>query len=187
MTASARERWLLAFYRNSELHGALLMGRLARRFEHAGLAAHMTRHCATEARHAAMLTEAIAGLEERLDLDTGTIQDRYGEAGGIPTALADLLVLSEVLEKRVLASYRAHLARTDVSLVVRATLEAIVDEMEEEEDGSDPHAGWIDRALDDLPAEDVAAAEGRWRDVDARVAAELTEWLDTRFPQDARP
>ena len=47
MTASARERWLLAFYRNSELHGALLMGRLARRFEHAALAAHMTRHCAT--------------------------------------------------------------------------------------------------------------------------------------------
>ncbi len=25
-----RERWLVNFYRNSELHGALLMGRLAR-------------------------------------------------------------------------------------------------------------------------------------------------------------
>lgn len=187
MTASARERWLLAFYRNSELHGALLMGRLARRFEDAALAAHMTRHCATEARHAAMLTEAIAGLGARLDLDTGTIQDRYGEAGGIPTALTDLLVLSEVLEKRVLASYRAHLGRANVSPVVRDTLEAIVREMEEEEDGTDPHAGWIDRALDDLPAEDVAVAKGRWRDVDARVAAELIAWLDTRFPQDSRP
>lgn len=181
MTASARERWLLAFYRNSELHGALLMGRLARSFDDADLAAHMTRHCATEARHAAMLTEAAAELGPRLDLETGTIQDRYGALGGIPTALADLLVLSEVLEKRVLASYRAHLARPDVSAVARRTLEAIVREMEREEDGTDPHAGWIDRTLDGMPPDAVAAAKARWRDVDARVASELTAWLDRQF------
>ena len=30
MELTERERWLLNFYRNSELHGALLMGRLAR-------------------------------------------------------------------------------------------------------------------------------------------------------------
>ena len=32
----------------------------------------------------------------------------------MPTALVDLLVLSEVLEKRVLATYRAYLERDDV-------------------------------------------------------------------------
>jgi hypothetical protein len=181
MNANARELWLLAFYRNSELHGALLMGRLARAYTDAVLAANLTRHCATEARHAAMLTEALADLGAPVDLDTGTIQGHYGEAGGIPTELADVLVLSEVLEKRVLASYRAHLQRDDVSSVARRTLEAIVMEMEEEEDGTDPHAGWIDRALDAMPRQIVSSAKERWRRVDADVAAALIRVLDERF------
>jgi hypothetical protein len=181
MNPNARELWLLAFYRNSELHGALLMGRLARSYTDPVLATNLTRHCATEARHAAMLTEALAALEAPVDLETGTIQGHYGEAGGIPTELADLLVLSEVLEKRVLASYRAHLQRDDVSPVARRTLEAIVREMEEEEDGNDPHAGWIDRALDEMPQQAVAAAKARWRQVDAEVAASLMRTLDERF------
>jgi bacterioferritin (cytochrome b1) len=186
MTASAREMWLLAFYRNSELHGALLMGRLARSYDDASLAAHLTRHCATEARHAAMLTDALAALGGRIDLETGTIQGRYGEAGGIPTELADLLALSEILEKRVLASYRDHLARRDVSPIARQTLEAIVSEMEREEDGTDPHAGWIDQALDRMPPEAVAAAKERWQGVDAQVAAGLLQWLDERFAAESR-
>jgi hypothetical protein len=186
MTPSARERWLLAFYRNSELHGALLMGRLARAIGDAALAASATRHCATEARHAAMLTEALAGMGQRLDLDTGTIQDHYNRAGGVPTALTDLLVLSEVLEKRVLASYRAHLARTDVSAAARTVLEAIVSEMEREEDGTDPHAGWIDRALDGRPQDEVAAAKQRWRAVDDRVSGDLTREIDVRFAREPR-
>jgi hypothetical protein len=181
MPLTDREHWLLNFYRNSELHGALLMGRLARSFADAALAANLTRHCATEARHAAMLTEAIATLGGPVDVDTGTIQERYGDAGGRPAELLDLLVLSEILEKRVLASYRAHLARTDVHPRVRATLDAIVREMEAEEDGHDPHAGWIDRALDALPADAVARAKGRWREVDARVAQALTDWVEQRF------
>jgi len=183
MSPTARELWLLAFYRNSELHGALLMGRLARAYSDPVLAANLTRHCATEARHAAMLTEALAALGSAIDLETGTIQSHYGEAGGIPTELADLLVLSEILEKRVLASYRAHLQRDDVSTVARRTLEAIVTEMEEEEDGNDPHAGWIDRALDGLPPQAVAAAKERWRRVDADVAAALMRLLDERFAE----
>jgi bacterioferritin (cytochrome b1) len=181
MKTTARERWLLNFYRNSELHGALLMGRLARSFGEAALAANLTRHCATEARHAAMLTEAIHALGGPVDLDTGTIQERYGDAGGRPVELLDLLVLSEILEKRVLASYRAHLARPDVQTRVRATLDAIVREMEAEEDGQDPHAGWIDRALDAMPADAVARAKARWGEIDARVAHELIEMVDRRF------
>jgi hypothetical protein len=179
---SARERWLVNFYRNSELHGALLMGRLARAYADAPLAAHLTRHCATEARHAALLTEVIEALGGPLDLETGTIQERYGDAGGRPPELVDLLVLSEVLEKRVLASYRAHLAEPGGDPRVRATLETIVHEMEAEEDGDDPHAGWIDRALDRLPAEAVARAREKWRQIDARVASQLTEMLEERFP-----
>jgi bacterioferritin (cytochrome b1) len=177
---SAREQWLMNFYRNSELRGALLMGRLARTYARPALAAHLTRHCATEARHAAMLTETIAALGGPLDLETGTIQERY--AGRQPTELLDLLVLSEVLEKRVLASYQAHLAGAEVDRRVRAVLETIVSEMEAEEDEGDPHAGWIDHELERLPPDDVARAKARWREVDTRVARELTTMLNERFP-----
>src|SRR5690349_16173430 len=114
MDATERELWLLNFYRNSELHGALLMGRLARTLGDRDLLVHTTRHCATEARHAAILSETIAALGGGIDPRMATVQEHYSAQGGVPTALADLLVLSEVLEKRVLATYRAHLERRDV-------------------------------------------------------------------------
>ena len=105
-----RERWLVNFYRNSELHGALLMGRLARTIGDPGLIVEMTAHCATEARHAAMLSRALVAACGHLDPAIAPIQQHYAEAGGVPSALVDILVLSETLERRVRASYQRHLA-----------------------------------------------------------------------------
>ena len=86
MPLTERERWLLNFYRNSELHGALLMGKLARTIGTRDVVVHLTRHCATEARHAAMLSEAVAGAGDQIDLTTGTIQEAYARAAGtVPT------------------------------------------------------------------------------------------------------
>jgi len=183
MQATERELWLLNFYRNSELHGALLMGKLARSFTDSALLVNLTKHCATEAHHAALLSEAIAALAARLDPHTGTIQDRYAAAGGVPKELADLLVLSETLEKRVLKSYRAHLQRKDVHPIAHETLAKILREMEEEDDGE--HEGWIDEALRKLPPERVQAAETRWRAIDERVAAELEQLVSAQFPKEA--
>ena len=183
MRATEREVWLLNFYRNSELHGALLMGRLARSYDDTGLLVNLTKHCATEARHAALLSQAIASLGARIDPRTDTIQARYAAAGGVPTALVDLLVLSETLEKRVLASYRAHLQRPNVHGTTREVLTRILHEMEEEDGGE--HEGWIEAALEKLPREQVEAAEEKWRAVDARVAAELERKVDTLFPKEA--
>jgi hypothetical protein len=180
MPLTDRERWLLNFYRNSELHGALLMGKLARTIADPDVVVHLTRHCATEAKHAAMLSDAIADAGDRIDLTTGTIQEAYARAAGVvPTAMVDLLVLSEVLEHRVVDSYRAHLERSDVHPVVRSTLTAIVQEMEEEH--GEEHAGWIDEALDRMPADQVRAAKDRWRAVDRQVAADLQESVNARF------
>ena len=179
MQVTERELWLLNFYRNSELHGALLMGKLARSFNDTELLVNLTRHCATEAHHAALLSEAVAAVGARLDPRTETIQDHYSQAGGIATQLVDLLVLSETLEKRVLTSYRAHLQRADVHPVVRQTLERILHEMEDGE-----HEGWIDEWLKKLPANQVEAAEEKWRVMDKRVALELEQFVNQRFPKE---
>lgn len=179
MDTTERELWILNFYRNSELHGALLMGRLARTLPDSELLLRTTQHCATEARHAAMLSEAIAELGGRIDPHVPTVQERYSARGGIPTALVDLLVLSEVLEHRVLHTYRAHLDRGDAHAVVQRTLRAILHEMEEEHEGE--HAGWIDRALHRQPHDQVEAAERKWREIDAAVVSELEAQVDARF------
>src|SRR5579862_5414767 len=83
MPPTDRELWLLNFYRNSELHGALLMGRLAGSLSGTELLTNVTRHCATEARHAALLTEVIAELGGEIDPKIGTIQEHYSRDGGV--------------------------------------------------------------------------------------------------------
>lgn len=180
MEATERELWMLNFYRNSELHGALLMGRLARTVPDDDVLVHATRHCATEARHAAMLSETIASLGGRIDPHVETVQQHYSARGGIPAALVDLLVLSEVLERRVLATYRAHVTRDDVHPEVERSLREILREMEEEEHGE--AGSWIERALDKRPPDAVEAADRRWRAVDEAVAAELERMIAERFP-----
>ena len=179
-----REQWLMNFYRNSELHGALLMGRLARTLRDDRLLAEATRHCATEARHATMLGDAIREAGGRLDPHVAPVQQHYSEAGGIPKALVDLFVLSETLEHRVLTTYRDHLAADDVDPIVRRTLGAILAEMEHAHGVE--HAGWIEDALRSFPTAEVDAAEERWRAVDRRVTAELTAALEGRFPSGGR-
>lgn len=179
MKISQRELWLLNFYRNSELHGALLMGKLARNFRDPRLLVNLTKHCATEAHHAALLTETIVALGGPIDPHTETIQNHYAFEGGLPNELVDLLVLSEILEARVLTSYREHLAGTDVHPQVHETLNQIVREMQQEEDGA--HAGWIEQTLYQLPRQRVEAAEVKWRAIDERVASALQHFVAEKF------
>ena len=181
MGATDRELWVLNFYRNSELHGALLMGRLARTVTDNNLLLHVTRHCATEARHAAMLSETIAALGGSIDPHVTTVQEHYSAQGGVPASIVDLLVLSEVLEHRVLTTYRAHLTRAEVAPPVRACLTEILHEMEEEEDGE--HAGWIDGVLRTHPEAAVETANRKWHAIDAAVADELERTVAARFPE----
>lgn len=181
MDATDRELWVLNFYRNSELHGALLMGRLARTLTDSPLLVQATRHCATEARHAAMLSETIAALGGVIDPHITTVQEHYSAKGGVPATLVDLLVLSEVLEHRVLTTYRAHLTRAEVASPVRQCLTEILHEMAEEEDGE--HAGWIDDVLRTQPQAEVETAIRKWRTIDEAVAGEIERLVVARFPE----
>jgi bacterioferritin (cytochrome b1) len=169
MPLTKRELWLLNLYRNSELHGALLMGRLARSVTSPDVLVGATRHCATEAHHAALLTELIAQLGGAIDPSTETIQMHYSQDGGIPRELVDLLVLSEILEARVLASYREHLQRSDVHPNVRRILRRII----QDEEAHSGENGWAEQLIAGMPPEQVAATRAKWRNIDEKVAAQL--------------
>ncbi|MFZ0564520.1 MAG: ferritin-like domain-containing protein [Terriglobales bacterium] len=167
-------------YRNSELHGALLMGRLARSVTSPEVLVGATRHCATEAHHAALLTEVIAKLGGAIDPLTETIQMHYSQDGGIPKDVIELLVLSEILEERVLTSYREHLRRSDVEPSVRKTLQRII----QDEEAHSGENGWAEQLIAGMPAEQVAATQQKWRDVDQKVAAALHARLAGDFPEE---
>jgi hypothetical protein len=171
------ELWLLNLYRNSELHGALLMGRLARSVRNPEVLVGATRHCATEAEHAALLSEVIAKLGGTIDCTVDTIQKHYSEDGGIPKDLVDLLVLSEVLEARVLLSYREHLERSDIHPLVRETLELIL----QEEQAHSGREGWAEKMLAKMPRDKVSAAREKWSAVDQKVAEDLHARLTTKL------
>ena len=181
MPLSKRETYLLNLYRNSELHGALLMGRIARSVSSPEVLVGATRHCATEAQHAALLTELIAALGGTLDPGAETIQKRYSEDGGIPKDIADLLVLSEVLEARVLASYREHLQSTGVHPKIRETLDYII----REEEGHSGDNGWAERWLATIEAERVRTLREKWAEIDRKVADELKSEIARNFSEES--
>jgi hypothetical protein len=59
------------------------------------------------------------------------------------------------------------------------TLGAIVAEMEAKHGAE--HAGWIERALEQMDADEAGKARQKWQAIDARVAAALERRLDERF------
>jgi bacterioferritin (cytochrome b1) len=179
MPLTDRELWLLNFYRNSELQGALLMGRLARTMSGTNLVTNMTRHCATEAHHAALLSELIAELGGELDTRMETMQEHYAREGGLPKELVDLLVLSETLEHRVLVSYREHMAAPGIDPRVCRVLEEILREEEEHGEGED---AWLEQALGQMPEAEVTESRRRWSEIDHKVAAQIHAQLDAMFP-----
>jgi bacterioferritin (cytochrome b1) len=179
MPLTKRELWLLNLYRGSELHGALLMSRLARSVTSVDVLVGATRHCATEAHHAALLTEVMAKLGGVIDPSTETIQMHYSQDGGIPKDIVDLLVLSEILEARVLASYREHLRRSDVEPGVRRTLQRII----QDEEAHSGENGWAEQLIAGMPPQQVAATREKWRAIDQKVAAQLHSRLATDFPE----
>ena len=107
------------------------------------------------------------------------IQQHYAEAGGVPSALVDILVLSETLERRVRASYQRHLAEEATDPGVGEVLGAILAEMEAKHGAE--HAGWIEEALNRANDAEVSAARQKWQVVDSDVALALRRSLDERF------
>ena len=73
MEISENDLWILSYYRESELAGALIMGRLARETDDDDLRVHLTEHCAEEANHAWLWTKTIVEGELRFSAASATI------------------------------------------------------------------------------------------------------------------
>jgi hypothetical protein len=125
MSLVDNDRWLLSYYRSSEINGALFFGRVARTIR-GPLQADVTHHFADEAAHAHYWTECLSELDSApLALGRG-YQDQYLEAVGMPANLMEVMAITQVFERRVIGQYRRHLRHTGIQPAVKATIEKIM-------------------------------------------------------------
>ena len=189
MPLTENERWILSFYRNSEINGSLFFGRLAKTLPPGPIQHDMTKHFSDEGRHAWYWTDCMQRLgAEPLRLDE-TYQDRYLVAAGLPTNVMEILAITLVFEKRVIGQYSQHRAQPDLQPEIHDTIARI---MEDEK----WHIAWVSAALEsskqEYGADRVDETLARFHAADQQVyesvlrehADRLKELIDSRRRQE---
>src|SRR4051812_21777702 len=175
MEISENDLWILSYYRESELAGGLIMGRLARETDDDDLRVHLTEHCAEETQHAWLWTQTILKVGGTPRRVAETYQARYYAEIGTPTSLLDILALTQVFERRVIRHFRAHLKWPNTHPAVAATLQRMI----EDEVG---HITWVKDRLDRYASERgeavVAETMRRYTEVDERVYQAAMRYRD---------
>lgn len=175
MEISENDLWILSYYRESELAGGLIMGRLARETDDDDLRVHLTEHCAEETMHAWLWTQTILKVGGTPKRVAETYQARYYAEIGMPASMLEVLTLTQVFERRVIRHFRAHLKWPDVHPAVAETLQRMI----EDEVG---HISWVKDRLDRYAAEKgdalVAETMRRFTEVDERVYEAAMRYRD---------
>jgi hypothetical protein len=163
-------RWLLSFYRTSEIGGALFFGQLARTLQPGPMQADLTQHFADEARHASLWTSCLAELGETPLALGRSYQDRYLAAAGVPANLMEVLAITHVFERRVARQYDRHRRMPQLEPAISKTLDRILSDERW-------HLRWVRNALDafepELGREAIDAVLARCREADEAVYGAL--------------
>jgi acyl carrier protein len=172
---SENDLWILSYYRESELAGGLIMGRLAHETDDDDLRVHLTEHCAEETMHAWLWTQTILKVGGTPKRVAETYQTRYYAEIGMPTSMLEVLTLTQVFERRVIRHFRAHLKWPNVHPAVAETLQRMIaDEV--------GHISWVKDRLDRYSAEKgeaiVAETMRRFTEVDERVYEAAMRYRD---------
>jgi hypothetical protein len=175
---SDNERWLLSFYRSSEISGSLFFGRLARSMRPGPVQVDLTKHFADEAQHAWYWTECMRNCGvEPLKLSVA-YQDQYVSACGIPANIMEVLAITQVFEKRVINQYARHMRVSGLDVRIASTIERI---MEDEK----WHIEWVRDALKSLEPEfgkdHVEATRRRFWEADQEVYAAMRKEHEQRI------
>lgn len=137
--------WKLNWFRQSELEGALLLGRMAGGVEDGCLAAQLTKHCAEEAEHSRLWADAIGELGLPHIRIFRSYQSFYLQQGGPPATLLEVLCFTQIFERRVHQRFHEELRRPDTPPAARRNYERMI----EDERG---HLAWVADWLRAQPA-----------------------------------
>jgi len=172
------EKWLISFYRQSEITGALFFGRLAQYIPDAKIKKDLTKHFADESAHAWYWTECLDMLGLKSVRTHESYQDKYLDVTGVPTNTMEILSITQIFEKRVIGQYQRHLQLKDINPIVKNTLSKImIDEAW--------HVKWIADALKgfekDYGVETVEKTLERFKKADEEVYEQYCKEHDERL------
>jgi len=140
------ERWLLSFYRTSEISGALFFGRLAKSLPPGPIQTDLTKHFADESQHSWYWTRCLQNLgHEPIKLDVA-YQDQYISAAGMPANIMEVLGITLIFKKRDIGRYPPHGQAPDLNPEVKKTLDLIVEDEKW-------HIEWVTQALKNMEGE----------------------------------
>jgi hypothetical protein len=152
--------WKFNWYRQSELEGSLLLGRLLRHATDGKLAAHLHAHCADEARHAQLWAGCLAALDLPYIRIHRSYQSLFTERGGTPASLAEALAFTQIFERRVHKRFSAERAVPGLPAVALATYDRMIEDEKE-------HLAWVHDWLAPLP--EAPALLARYQAIDEAV------------------
>ena len=161
--------WLLNWYRQSELEGALLLGRMVRHARDPHVLTELTRHAADEARHAWLWQRVIVHLDLAPVRIYRSYQSFYTNEGAVPQTMAEVLALTHVFEKRVDREFGDQLREARLPEAVLRTFRALLRDEQR-------HLGWIAAWLENRP--DARAALERYTEADRTAAQRLRPYRD---------
>lgn len=159
--------WRLNWYRQSELEGAMLLGRMAGLTNDAFLCQELTRHAAEEAEHSRLWAAAIhdCGLPHVRILRS--YQSFYLNHSGAPASLLEVLCFTQIFERRVHQRFQAELKSPDLPQPARQAFAQMIEDEKH-------HLGWVARWLKSQPGS--AELLETYQQIDAAVFQELAPY-----------
>jgi hypothetical protein len=161
--------WRLNWYRQSELDGALVLGRIVRHATDPYLLSRLTRHCADEARHAWLWMHTLETLGLPSVRIRRSYQSFYLDEISTPRTITEVLALTHIFEHSVHRHFTDELTRRGLPDAARRTFSAL---LRDEQD----HLDWICEWLTGQPAAD--AILNRYRAADDRIVQRLTPYRE---------
>lgn len=161
--------WKYNWWRQSELEGALLLGRLVGKADNAELAQKLTKHCVEEAEHSAIWANVIAEVELPHVRIFRSYQSFFLGHSGPPGSLLDVLCFTQIFERRVHTRFHAELQRPDTPEPARAAYRRMI---EDEKD----HLAWVAEWLECQMGSTERLAY--YRKVDRAVFTEFEPYTD---------
>jgi len=160
--------WRLNWYRQSELDGALLLGRMVRQADDPYLIEMMTKHAADESVHAALWTQAIKNSGLPIIRIFRGYQSYYSDYGVAPASVGEVLAITHVFEKRVDQRFKEEHNDQDLPVQVRQTFERLIDDEQQ-------HLDWIATWLESHP--ELQSLLSQYHDVDVQLYNHLQQYI----------
>lgn len=152
------------WYRQSELEGSLMLGRITGRVSDPHLISRLTQHCAEEAGHSLIWVETIRALGLPMLRIRRSYQSFYMNHGSAPASVLEVLCFTQIFERSVHRRFTEELHSAGTPEPARAAFHRMI---EDEKD----HLGWVAAWLRTQPG--APECLRHYQELDRRVAAEL--------------